>query len=575
VEKGPGAELPPAPPNVQHLCGREVWISVHRGGTEDYAVGLGLGDCVVDGLRDAARQVRDSSVYRSTYAASLGASRVKVDLFKDEEAIKPGAWKKLGRLWEPGWWGPLAEAKGKRTFLLPDTVVFRGWGLDPKRRANDKGRRNAAAVAEVLMKALAQEAGVEFDALKEGKAGQLGRFTTVSFIEAEPGRGALDLVRGNVLLPRDFTRAQAMDVVVKSAENLIRHQKDDGTYGYWYMTDVDKFSSEYGVPRHAGTVWGLFRMYNVTGDKRFLDSAKKGLDWMVRQVETPADKPALAVIKTGRSAALGTQALCLMALIEMPKAEMTPELTALQDRLGETLLFMAAEDGRVYADYAQAEARRLPAEQPIYYPGESALALIMLHEKDGKPKWLAGARRIVDFQVGEFKRTGVPDNWIIQDLSRLYRITKEPTYLEYGFKTADYNIAAQWQPQEIKGVNEIPYYDYVGGFNNSTPPRSTPAGSRIEAMDEAYALAKFAKDEAAMKRYGDSIWQSMWFMMNHQYRPENAFFVRNPEAAMGGMKGGLIDNNIRIDFNQHIIMALLGGLVVFDDRPGVLTSTVF
>jgi hypothetical protein len=316
-------------------------------------------------------------------------------------------------------------------------------------------------------------------------------------------------------------------------------------------------------------------MYNVTGDRRFLDSAAKGLDWMVRQVETPAGKPDLAVIKTGASAALGTQALCMLALIEMPKAEMTPELTALQDRLGNTLVFMAAPDGRVYADFRQAEAQKLPAEQPIYFPGESALALITLYQKDGKPKWLAAARRIVDFQIEEFKRTGVPDNWIIQDLSWLYRITKEPKYLEYGIKTADYNIAAQWQPQEIKGVNEAPYYDYIGGFNNSTPPRSTPAGSRIEAMDEAYALAKFAKDDAAMKRYGDSIWQAMWFMANHQYRPENAFFVRNPEAVMGGMKGGLIDNNIRIDYNQHIIMAMLGGLVVFDDRPGVLTSTVF
>ena len=88
-------------------------------------------------------------------------------------------------------------------------------------------------------------------------------------------------------------------------------------------------------------------------------------------------------------------------------------------------------------------------------------------------------------------------------------------------------------------------------------------------------LAKEAGDEDAMRRYGDCIWRSMWFMRNHQFRPANAFYVKNPEAVYGGIKGGLIDNNIRIDYDQHIIMAILNGLVVFDDRPAVSTASVF
>lgn len=574
VEKGSAANLPEAPSNVASLCGREVWISVFRGGAEDYAEAVGLGDCLVDGLRNAGKNIRSTDVYKELFSQNPVNTRIKVDILDVTQDLKFNGLRKLGTKWEPGWWGASTTVDGKRYYILPDSVVFRGWGLNAKNRDSDKlGRRKASQVADYQFARLAQLAGLSVTDLKQA---DLSRFTTVSFIEENPGKGALDLMRGNVVLSREFNREQVIDSAIKAADQLLRHQDEEGKYGYWYMTDGDEFSKSYGVPRHAGTVWGLLHIYKATGEKRFLESAKKGLEWMVKHVAYPQGKPNTAVIEERKNrTSLFTQALATLSIIEMPEKDMSPELLELQEKLGNALLVMENGKGLVYTSFSSAVQGKLPDKQPVYAPGESALALIQLYLKDGKQKWLDCARRICDFQIEEFERTGKPDNWIIQDLSLLYQITKEPKYLEYGYKTADFNVKAQWKPGEVKGDNQRPYYDYLGGFNNSTPPRSTPAGSRTEAMDAAYALAKFADDKAAMKKYGDSIWQAMWFMMNHQVRPENAFYLRNPEGAMGGIKGGLIDNNIRIDYNQHVIMAMLSGLQVFDDRPGVSTTTVF
>ena len=103
-----------------------------------------------------------------------------------------------------------------------------------------------------------------------------------------------------------------------------------------------------------------------------------------------------------------------------------------------------------------------------------------------------------------------------------------------------------------------------------------PAASRTEATAAAYDLAVALGDEKRERVIGDAVLMACRFIMNNQYRTEISYFLPAPDKAAGGVRGGPVDNTVRVDFNQHAMIALLGGLRVLDHRaarpPGEATS---
>ncbi len=565
-----GKPIPQATQNVEALCGREVWISVFRPGVQGTEE-MGLGECVLDGLKDAAARLKVETDFRTCFEGKLDGAKIKVSILKKKKTVKKGAsLRKLSRRLEPGLWGPML-INDARMSINPDTIVTHGWGIDRTTESEKKMRVRGKKMAKLQLKHFMEKAGLE----KEDWTGMdFYRFSVYSFVDGKAGGGgeAISLYRANHLLPKTMTENQALKGAEAAGDHVLRHlDSETGKFGYIYYPDTDEMSKDYNIVRHAGTVWGLFKLYNETGEKRFLDGGLIGFEYLEKSFKTPEDNENLIIIDYVGRAYLGSMALAALATVEMPAEHMSDERKAAQEKLGDCLLAFIAGDGRIYMTYKQLQAGRVPEKQPMYFPGEAALALINLYEKTEDEKWLKGAVKIAEFQIGEFERTEKPDNWMIQVMSRLYRINKDDRYRDIGFKMADYNVKHQFHPARKKNT----FQDYHGGFDNSKPPRTTPCGSRTEAMDEAYQLAVAAGDEAAMKRYGDAIVWGSWFMLSNQFRNENTYYLRNPEYAMGGVRGGLIANDIRIDYDQHVAMALLGARAVWRDRPDMDTAALF
>ena len=166
------ADLGEAPAGVAGLCGREVWVSAFRHRGADYAEGLGLADCVVDGLRKASKAATESTAFSREIAGRLDQVRVKIDVLDEDRKVtrkyrsydSNRSKNYLGRMWEPGWWGASAVIDGKRYYIVPDTVVYKGWGLVPKYRDNDKkGRRKRRDVGEVPARRAGEDGGRDAD----------------------------------------------------------------------------------------------------------------------------------------------------------------------------------------------------------------------------------------------------------------------------------------------------------------------------------------------------------------------------------------------------------------------------
>ena len=155
---------------------------------------------------------------------------------------------------------------------------------------------------------------------------------------------------------------------------------------------------------------------------------------------------------------------------------------------------------------------------------------------------------------------------MVQGLAYLYRATGDEQYADTSFAMADLLVESQFG----LGSNRA---DWIGGFSNSKPPRTAPAGSRSEALREAYLLAVELGDMEKIERYGNALILAARFIITQMYGPPTSYYLPYPEQAQGGIRGSPIQSLIRIDYNQHALVGMLGAwdaakrLGPISDRP--------
>ncbi len=65
-----------------------------------------------------------------------------------------------------------------------------------------------------------------------------------------------------------------------------------------------------------------------------------------------------------------------------------------------------------------------------------------------------------------------------------------------------------------------------------------------------------------------SIAAAVWHNLVDQYRPVNSYWVPRPDRVIGGIRGALIANDIRIDYNQHFMTSAINALDLFEQLYG-------
>jgi len=102
---------------------------------------------------------------------------------------------------------------------------------------------------------------------------------------------------------------------------------------------------------------------------------------------------------------------------------------------------------------------------------------------------------------------------------------------------------------------EVPPH-WVGGFYR--PPRSTPTSTRVEALCSAYAMARDAGRAGDAAAILEGIRMSVRFIQSMQYLQAESRYLPDPARAIGGIRGGTRSGEIRNDYVQHFISAVLG-----------------
>lgn len=364
------------------------------------------------------------------------------------------------------------------------------------------------------------------------------------------------------------TLDQAID---DAAGYLVRHTTKDGRFVYRINLDPSvTVAPRYNLLRHAGTIYALadyhqLRPHETT--QRVLHSAGGFLHAQIADLGEVPDvravwsDPKVNGSNENRQAKLGATGLGLVALTRLERIR--PGFTPADELkpLGNFLLFMQKDDGSFYSMYYSDFPGRDDTWTSLYYPGEAALGLLLLHELIPDPEWVSGANEVLMYLAQ--KRAGqetVPaDHWALLATAKVLswpaseRKEINTTRLIAHAVQICKQMMVEQQPQ-----NNDPRLQ--GSF--VADGRTTPTATRLEGLQAALSFlpeAEFAKlrrdIEAACR-------QGVLFLLNAQIQEGRAAGGIPRAVARLPMDDPLWSasfnqraTEIRIDYVQHALSA--------------------
>lgn len=333
---------------------------------------------------------------------------------------------------------------------------------------------------------------------------------------------------------------------------LVRHTDSAGRFLYSYDPTIDGPSPGYNIVRHAGTVYAMLELQEVAPDRDLAAAIERAVGYLLRQVQWTAPDQAV-VVGEGR-VKLGGVALAAVALAKHAEVTGSDRHRPTMRALGRTIAAWQQEDGRFRPHSIYWPSGEVKDFTSAYYPGEAVLALLRLHALDPDGPWLAHADRGARWLI-EVRDAAVPverlnhDHWLLYALRELLRYRPREIFRDHAFKIADAIVAAQKTGDALKPAWRGSWYE---------PPRSTPAATRSEGLVCAHEIAMAAGDADRAVRIERALSLAARFQLRTQFRPETAMYLRSPWRALGGFHRSLTDYEVRIDYVQHNISALLG-----------------
>jgi len=347
---------------------------------------------------------------------------------------------------------------------------------------------------------------------------------------------------------RELTRPALLAAARSAGRYLVRMRHDNGKFIYSYDAARNRDRGSYNLVRHAGTIYSMLQLYRVKKDEKLLAAANESINYLLGFV-----KPfrGAMVLKSKDRIKLGGVALVAVALIEHVRATGSKQHLKVAQQLCSYMVSAQRKDGSFV------HSRKFPGGEERdfrsqYYPGEAMLGLLRTHSVDKNPKWLDAAERAARYLItvrdkGKATSELIHDHWLLYALNELYRARKKPLYLTHASRIAQ----AITDSQLTKSVPE----DYVGGYR--PPPRSTPAATRSEGLLAAHSLIREFGDQQLAKRIRRAVEMGVGFQLHTQITRERAMYFRDPRRGLGGFTRSLTNFEVRIDYVQHNISALI------------------
>ena len=202
-------------------------------------------------------------------------------------------------------------------------------------------------------------------------------------------------------------------------------------------------------------------------------------------------------------------------------------------------------------------------KRQMFASEEAALALVMADEvldapKDTQPLIQAAERaldyltgRKYDYFLGRFSYGA--DHWTCIAAEEAYPRLQARRYLDFCLGYSAFVRRIQYQPGQSSPADFTGHY----GFGALMVPQAPAAAGFTEAVVSTYELSRHHEAEDPALR--EQISLALDAIARDQVRDDNAYLMRRPAIARGGIRRSLVEQEIRIDFTQHAASALIRG----------------
>jgi orotate phosphoribosyltransferase len=323
------------------------------------------------------------------------------------------------------------------------------------------------------------------------------------------------------------------------SQYLVRHQKPDGSLYLRYEPFQNRLYQGLDPARMAHAAWVLSRAAARLGDPELASAADRAVEHLLPKV---SDDGACAWLETGDGASsVAEVSFLLLALLELRAGDARRRLIK---RLAATLWGSIDRHGRV-------STHRAPADSPEafqdYSPGQVLLALGAAAEAGevevDAEKW----RKAFRFYRHRFRyrRNFGQVSWMMQACARWWRVTGEEETAALAFEIGDWILEYQ--------------QDKTGGFINDHQPDAPgyTTALYLEGVGAAVPLASALGDSARHERYSAAVARGFRFLERLVIQQRDAPVLPNISMAAGGLRQSIHRSEVRIDFVQHALSALL------------------
>ena len=297
---------------------------------------------------------------------------------------------------------------------------------------------------------------------------------TEHFMERDRGggTGTVRMYRGMPEVSMDeLTDETLRQMLVDGGEWWLRNMQPDGSFNYKYWPAQNRQSTEYNEVRHILATRDLSDTWRYTGDTRYLDGARKAMDWLMKYAVYGSDKPAgrlphpkdgSMLFRYNNNQKLGTTAVALLGWVEWARGMSTRSEDANMRQMGKFVLDMQLDNGK-FEPYYVPRGHSYYGQRNDIVPGEAALALGMLGEYFDDPKWMASFPKFLDFYEPWFRERAVQKRptgrwphdtytnqtrldlvqfgpWSVMASKQYYRLTGDERAAAFGLEVADWMI---------------------------------------------------------------------------------------------------------------------------------------
>ena len=301
-----------------------------------------------------------------------------------------------------------------------------------------------------------------------------------------------------------------------SMQNKDKDDKRYGAFHYSYYLDNKEKEKKFVVGTSALSIFTLLRLYDLTGDSKYLESAKLAGDW----------------------------------------------LTTMQRSDGVIKPYVRYSDGKWL--YGKKES--------LLYEGQVLSSLSKLYEATSEQKYYDAAGKIAQrftnkyeeegggYVEGEYrKKNPISNAWVVMSLMDFYKVNPDDSYKNIIFELADIILGNQ-----IKDTSDLLNHGrWKGAYSTSG------IGWISEVNGEVY---RFCKEQKGIDcdKYKDAVKGAIRWLIQNTYSEENTFFLKNPERAIGGLFWNKENKYVRTDSVCH---ALNGYTRIINDlKDGLLIS---